>query len=1249
MEPFPKRQRLYSPIGPTFPQSFDSEQAYYDEDELDDFIVEEEEEEKEVEDAQLDYDPESDLQQKRARLDYKLKSTFEAIFEKYGKDFDGVGDEIDLATGEIVVNNGHILEMLDERDAGDVGRAQSVPTEVTEESEDLPSSALEEEVSEIDEEDEELEDEGSEEGSDDDMLEDDMILRGFSQANRFLRASPELGTLRKPVVPQPKPRKVPVQPPVVPKKSLPSRSEILAQFGPKLGPQIVEYVSKQSVPKDSHVEPAWRAPEIPAFEPRRRESKKHVVLPPEPERSPSPEEATSIWALPRGRGPNKVRPNNVANFRGESSAGIKHQDRFALDPLSLPLDLGDFDQISPPKRRRNKFTDEDDQVLLDWVTRVRQKGLTLSDPLWKELEANCPSHPWQMWKKRYKHHFTYLLSNSTEESEVSEASVDSPYVAPQPIPVRHADPLSHGLSQDSMHVRPNRVRKPAQKDSRIITWSEAVDALESLDPDLHAGIMEDSRMENTSHPTFGQPSFTSSRQDLRPATTTKPAGQHAVHHAPKPRPKEVIDLTDLDDELSDVEAAPVQDQDQSLIPGAPCPHAECRAYPTILYRLQRRDEEELSEMCLHLFRVHHTTPFPCGETNCTRKGEEGYFMQADLVRHARNAHPSVGALHRLRGRVDSELLDRNIELATPPSDSIRNSNRPVSQQRDSDFMSPRKASTARRLSSSQMRSSTSDPDRTPRGLNTIPGASHSTPMTSVSSMRVHHPSATKAPAEQEFDNDNMDSIDNLSMQAHRSTIDSSGGLGSLHVQRPSSLGAAWSNNGAETYSKIRNPLPTPVTATDSSLGPALSFFDDKKARRRNTISEQEPQIAKPPTSSISQKPGAIINETPDPVFPQVQGSSQEIPSTSFASSSNISTSRLTRRAQPPIRRNTIDPTYEFSDEEVQPRPVSKAPPRKLGQISVPKPAAAVPSMGPPSSAPKRARIAKTPITMYSKKQPRVVKSAPAPKLSFTTPAAQKAIRQSILRMALDAEDFDELSLNKEDVVLIFSQPRTKPLSKLHTIVKQEDVMNTPRPVSSAANRKRAFSTFQERSSPDELAEEQLSPSSKAAATAKPQIKVEEDVSLPAHPPTLPNHKQDKGKQRADPLPSSHMTPSISGRQIPIRTNTPLLNLTPSAPKEIRDSAGEESSPALPNQNSPPQRARTRRQRAADSSSSPLTNLLTPTRKKTTNDFLMAEQVTVVVKTPGGTFRRCGEDGFSCGRSFCFRCGNQGVVGNAAVG
>lgn len=63
-------------------------------------------------------DPRLEIHELRARNDFKLKSAFETIFDKYGQDFSGLGDEIDLETGEIVVNNGHILGMRDEVDVG---------------------------------------------------------------------------------------------------------------------------------------------------------------------------------------------------------------------------------------------------------------------------------------------------------------------------------------------------------------------------------------------------------------------------------------------------------------------------------------------------------------------------------------------------------------------------------------------------------------------------------------------------------------------------------------------------------------------------------------------------------------------------------------------------------------------------------------------------------------------------------------------------------------------------------------------------------------------------------------------------------------------------------------------------------------------------------------------------------------------------------------------------------------------------
>ncbi|KAJ5766231.1 uncharacterized protein N7511_003847 [Penicillium nucicola] len=61
---------------------------------------------------------EFDLPAARARNDSRLKSLFEGIFAKYSQDFTDVGDEIDLQSGKLVVDNGHLSRMQGETDTG---------------------------------------------------------------------------------------------------------------------------------------------------------------------------------------------------------------------------------------------------------------------------------------------------------------------------------------------------------------------------------------------------------------------------------------------------------------------------------------------------------------------------------------------------------------------------------------------------------------------------------------------------------------------------------------------------------------------------------------------------------------------------------------------------------------------------------------------------------------------------------------------------------------------------------------------------------------------------------------------------------------------------------------------------------------------------------------------------------------------------------------------------------------------------
>ncbi|PHH60276.1 hypothetical protein CDD81_1904 [Ophiocordyceps australis] len=58
------------------------------------------------------------LSLERAYADRRFQSTMTHIFEKYGRDFEGIGDEIDMATGDIVVDNGHLANMRNEGDVG---------------------------------------------------------------------------------------------------------------------------------------------------------------------------------------------------------------------------------------------------------------------------------------------------------------------------------------------------------------------------------------------------------------------------------------------------------------------------------------------------------------------------------------------------------------------------------------------------------------------------------------------------------------------------------------------------------------------------------------------------------------------------------------------------------------------------------------------------------------------------------------------------------------------------------------------------------------------------------------------------------------------------------------------------------------------------------------------------------------------------------------------------------------------------
>lgn len=104
----------------------------------------------------------SELERQREENKRRLKSRFEEIFEKYEHDFTGIGDEIDLKTGEVVVDNGHIAHMKHEADPGTGGSSEyrsSVVEDASSTRDDEAMAFASDDSTEVsDEEDEDVED-----------------------------------------------------------------------------------------------------------------------------------------------------------------------------------------------------------------------------------------------------------------------------------------------------------------------------------------------------------------------------------------------------------------------------------------------------------------------------------------------------------------------------------------------------------------------------------------------------------------------------------------------------------------------------------------------------------------------------------------------------------------------------------------------------------------------------------------------------------------------------------------------------------------------------------------------------------------------------------------------------------------------------------------------------------------------------------------------------------------------------------
>jgi hypothetical protein len=744
-----------------------------------------------------------------------------------------------------------------------------------------------------------------------------------------------------------------------------------------------------------------------------------------------------------------------------------------------------------------------------------------------------------------------------------------------------------------------------------MSWSQAVDAIESLDPELHAGIMEDTRMMagQNSQGVGMSSSFGQDACNLRPVPipSPKPESQNPIIR-PKSSgaPSQQLQTGTVSD-FAAVNYPSVSNQ--SLIPCAPCSHPNCKDFPSNLYRLQRREEEDLSEISLHKFQQHHITPFPCGEVDCVRKGEEGYFTQLDLVRHVTTCHSTFGALQRLRGRIDPELWDRQIGLAQV-SGKNHSLERQVIKPVASSPVPPSQPRSERLLSSNLQPSSSSGANRTitPRIMSSTYRATESTPMTSISSLRVHPTSGTTPGP-----HPNSKSPDQ-SYEINTEWKDPNAGssVTPAHV-----LGAGQLSDPFRSDS-IPRGLPTPRTSLGSSLYPSsvrakVSQMMPGEKEAKSSAANRIPNEPKQP-SSANIPDSQTSNDTTD--------SRQHSSGTKFAPPSKIAGSIVPR---------ALDPSYEFSDEEdnvTLPRPEATEPkvqqPPSISAIPSSKPKCLddtttktipssvltkVPSLSPFKAVERNIPKPKTSASIQ-KSIPNAIKMMEEAKTMRppTTPASRTQIRKPVVPHIEDDEDFDELSLDT-DQFTVLSLPRTNLKPGLSTQGKKH-VIASASLVRSAPVQKRKFSAFREAGVHEKPTS--LASSSKVDPVVEPVIKKETDyansmVSIPA---------RQMGKARQPRKTPSQATAQTTVARS-VRTGTPLLDLTPSRKQEAHaglreiDDSAEESE-----------------------YSSPLAGMKSPMRHQ------QWDQVRTVVKTPGGTWRKCGVDGFRCRRSFCFTCGKE---------
>lgn len=328
--------------------------------------------------------PENDLHMRRAQNDRRLKSIFESIFEKYGRDFDGIGDEIDMETGEIVVNNGHLQRMTSERDTGDAKCS----------SERLGVSDYEDNESLIDYSKKPLASPGSSKAG-------DAAYSEKSEASEQSDFDGDSLVDDAPTDSQPhgfgkKSRRVVSIPPDDEEDELASSDMEWVSYNenrPGVQDRFSLLKDKPAFLDEPAVDPMWRAPPLPNIARPKREGEKVELTSTYDMREYSDDERAgiSIWT-PKVKKRSRRRQANTNSTSQRSLSFVRGQENNADGLFS--------DSIDPEPASRNliKWTQEEDELLIHLKTTTNISSASLA------------SHFPERQRNAIRHHWNYLVT-----------------------------------------------------------------------------------------------------------------------------------------------------------------------------------------------------------------------------------------------------------------------------------------------------------------------------------------------------------------------------------------------------------------------------------------------------------------------------------------------------------------------------------------------------------------------------------------------------------------------------------------------------------------------------------------------------------------------------------------------------------------------------------------------------------------------------------------------------------------------